>query len=186
MAQFYGIRTDTAQHRPRRPWPLTGQKDGQKPAEQIRLTGQPRGWLRVARSLSLAHAGETAHLLVIRGAEGWSDPLSTKTMHTSNSKECPTNSFQKCNLLLTTAIRVHNFQSQMIRRDLRGRVSRTPPQPESRSPSPRLGRNDLNPGVPARRASPAGRSSRFFELISRLAISEILLCSPNQHPLVHI
>lgn len=104
----------------------------------------------VLRALSLAHAGETAHLLVIRGAEGWSDPLSTKTMHTSNSKECPTNSFQKCNLLLTTAIRVHNFQSQMIRRDLRGRVSRTPPQPESRSPSPGLGRNDLNPGVPAR------------------------------------
>lgn len=55
-------------HRPRQPWPLTGRKDGHKPAEQIRLTGQPRGWLRVERALS--HAGETAHLLVIKGSRG--------------------------------------------------------------------------------------------------------------------
>lgn len=87
-----------------------------QPIKQISLTGQLLGCCPCCGLLSSLSQTlkKSTHLLVIRGAKGWSNSLSTQSTCTPNSKECPTNSFQKCNLILTKAVRVHNFRSQMI------------------------------------------------------------------------
>lgn len=74
-------------------WPLIGGEGGQ-PLKQVELTGQQLGWLQavVCWNPSLILEKPT-QLLVIKGAKGWSHCFSTNSMHTPNSKECPTNSF---------------------------------------------------------------------------------------------